>query len=322
MKKSKALLTALGIAAVPAAAVVAGSFYFYKLAVARAPKTFLDADPGLQPNPDVQTETTASRNWWALQSFEERTLLSGDGLKLHAYYLPAQQPTTRTAILAHGYSGDASIMSGVAKFYYEDMGMNVLVPDARGHGRSEGDYIGYGWPERVDYLGWIRQIIAQDGPGAEIVLHGISMGGATVMMTSGEDLPPHVKAIVEDCGYTSVRDELAYQMKRMYKIPAFPMLPATEALTRFKAGYSFTEASALEQVRRCRTPMLFIHGSNDEFVPTSMVHELYAACPSDKELLIVEGAGHGDSFLVNKPLYTGKVTEFLRGRLSEPAAAD
>ncbi|GGO01645.1 alpha/beta hydrolase [Saccharibacillus kuerlensis] len=322
MKTSKALLTALSVAAIPAAAVVAGSFYFYKLAVARAPKNFLDSDPGLQPNPDVQTETTSSREWWDTRDFEDRTLLSGDGLKLHAYYLPAKRQTAQTAILAHGYSGDASIMSGVAKFYHEDLGMNILLPDARGHGRSEGTYIGYGWPERIDYLGWIRQIIAQDGAQAEIVLHGISMGGATVMMTSGEDLPPHVKAIVEDCGYTSVRDELAYQMKRMYRIPTFPMLPATEALTRVKAGYSFTEASALNQVRRCRTPMLFVHGSNDEFVPTSMVHELYAACPADKELLIVEGAGHGDSFLVNKPLYTRKVSEFLSNRLTSAAAAD
>ncbi|WP_246098405.1 alpha/beta hydrolase [Saccharibacillus brassicae] len=322
MKTSKALWTALGVAAVPAAAVVAGSFYFYRMAVARAPKSFLAADPGLQPNPDVQTETASSRAWWAAQPFEHRTLLSGDGLKLHAYYLPAKRPSKRTAILAHGYSGDASIMSGVARFYHEDLGMNILVPDARGHGRSEGAYIGYGWPERVDYLGWIRQVIGHDGPHAQIVLHGISMGGATVMMTSGEDLPPHVKAIVEDCGYTSVRDELAHQMKRMYKLPTFPMLPATEALTRIKAGYSFTEASALNQVRRCRTPMLFIHGSDDVFVPTSMVHELYEACPSEKDLLIVQGAGHGDSFLIDKAGYTRKVTEFLQGRLTEPAAAD
>ncbi|MWJ30585.1 alpha/beta fold hydrolase [Saccharibacillus sp. WB 17] len=292
------------------------------MAVARAPKSFLAADPGLQPNPDVQTETASSRAWWAAQPFEHRTLLSGDGLKLHAYYLPAKRPSKRTAILAHGYSGDASIMSGVARFYHEDLGMNILVPDARGHGRSEGAYIGYGWPERVDYLGWIRQVIGHDGPHAQIVLHGISMGGATVMMTSGEDLPPHVKAIVEDCGYTSVRDELAHQMKRMYKLPTFPMLPATEALTRIKAGYSFTEASALNQVRRCRTPMLFIHGSDDVFVPTSMVHELYEACPSEKDLLIVQGAGHGDSFLIDKAGYTRKVTEFLQGRLTEPAAAD
>jgi len=322
LKKSKALWTAFGVAAVPAAAVVAGSFYFYRMAVARAPKKFLDGDPGLQPNPDVQTETTSSRDWWNGQSFEHRQLLSGDGLKLHAYYLPAKKATARTAILAHGYSGDASIMSGVAKFYHEDLDMNILVPDARGHGRSEGAYIGYGWHERVDYLGWIRQMIAQDGPQAQIVLHGISMGGATVMMTSGEDLPPHVKAIVEDCGYTSVRAELEHQMKRMYKLPAFPMLPATEALTKIRAGYSFTEASALNQVRRCRTPMLFIHGSNDVFVPTSMVHELYEACPAEKDLLIVDGAGHGDSFLIDKAAYTAKVKEFLCTRLTEPAAAD
>nr|WP_305120909.1 alpha/beta hydrolase [Saccharibacillus sp. JS10] len=314
--------TALGVAAIPAAAVIGGSFYFYKLAVARAPKKFLDGDPGLQPHPDVQTETTSSRDWWNSQTFEHRQLNATDELMLHGYYLPAKASTHQTAILAHGYSGDASIMSGVAKFYHEDLNMNILVPDARGHGRSEGTYIGYGWHERIDYLGWIRQVIKQDGPQAQIVLHGISMGGATVTMTSGEDLPPNVRAIVEDCGYTSVQAELEYQMKRMYKLPAFPMIPATDVMTKIRAGYSFSEASALNQVRRSRTPMLFIHGSNDTFVPTSMVHELYEACPAEKDLLIVDGAGHGDSFLINKVMYTDKVKEFLADRLTDLPLAD
>ncbi|BDP53469.1 hypothetical protein EfmJHP35_13930 [Enterococcus faecium] len=75
---------------------------------------------------------------------------------------------------------------------FHDMGYNVLVPDARGHGKSEGDYIGFGWPERKDYVQWINKVLENNGKSQEIVLYGVSMGAATVMMTSGEKLPDNV----------------------------------------------------------------------------------------------------------------------------------
>lgn len=108
-----------------------------------------------------------------------------------------------------------------------------------------------------------------------------------------EDLPPQVKAIIEDCGYTSVDAQLSYQLSRMYHLPSFPLLNTTSLVTKLKAGYSFSEASALEQIKKNKLPILFIHGAEDWFVPVSMVYELYEACPSEKELYIVEGAGHG-----------------------------
>lgn len=110
------------------------------------------------------------------------------------------------------------------------------MPDARGHGKSEGDYIGFGWDERKDYLQWINRIIKKD-PQSEIVLHGVSMGAATVMMTSGEKLPDNVKAFVEDCGYSSVKGELGYQLKEMFNLPAFPLIPVTSLVTKVRAGY-------------------------------------------------------------------------------------
>lgn len=185
------------------------------------------------------------------------------------------------------------------------------MPDDRGHGGSEGDYIGFGWPDRKDYLLWIRKIIEAVGESAQIVLHGISMGGATVMMISGEKLPEQVKVIVEDCGYTSVYDQLLYQLKRIYKLPAFPILPATSLLTRMKAGYHFNEASALKQLDKNKLPTLFIHGSEDTFVPTEMVWRLYEACKTEKEIYIAEGAGHGMAYSTDKAAYEQKVSDFV-----------
>lgn len=149
--------------------------------------------------------------------------MSEDGLELVGYYIPANTITTKTVILAHGYSSKGKDMGGFAAFYYDKLGYNVLMPDDRGHGASKGDYIGFGWPDRKDYLLWIRKIVDKVGEEGQIALHGISMGGATVMMISGEALPEQVKVIIEDCGYTSVYDQLAYQLERMYKLPTFPI---------------------------------------------------------------------------------------------------
>lgn len=246
-----------------AALLIAASIYFYRMAIHRSPKTYLEGDPDLPqlPEPKAGEGSAADHQAWLRgRAPEEAELLSPDGLKLRAYWLPAPGGSARTAILAHGYSGEAKQMAGFARFYAEQLGWNVLLPDARGHGRSGGGYIGFGWPERKDYLGWIDWALARTGSDAEIVLHGISMGGATVCMTAGEALPPQVKAIVADCPYTSVKDELTFQLKRMYKLPPFPFLPLTSALTKLLAGYSFGEASALKQVRQAKVPMLFIHG--------------------------------------------------------------
>ncbi|QGG55760.1 alpha/beta hydrolase [Paenibacillus sp. B01] len=297
-----------------AALLIAASIYFYRMAIHRSPKTYLEGDPDLPqlPEPKAGEGSAADHQAWLRgRAPEEAELLSPDGLKLRAYWLPAPGGSARTAILAHGYSGEAKQMAGFARFYAEQLGWNVLLPDARGHGRSGGGYIGFGWPERKDYLGWIDWALARTGSDAEIVLHGISMGGATVCMTAGEALPPQVKAIVADCPYTSVKDELTFQLKRMYKLPPFPFLPLTSALTKLLAGYSFGEASALEQVRRAGVPMLFIHGGADTFVPTWMGVKLHEACPQPKELLVVPGAEHGAARQKAPEQYDAAVRAFL-----------
>jgi fermentation-respiration switch protein FrsA (DUF1100 family) len=138
------------------------------------------------------------------------------------------------------------------------------------------------------------------------------MGGGTVLMIGGEKLPPNVKCIISDCSYTSVKGILGYQMKRMYKLPGFPLLNITSLICRIKSGYFFGEASALNQVKKCSIPILFIHGSEDRFVPVDMVHTLYAAANCDKQLYIVDKASHGDSFWVDTPAYKQQVEDFLK----------
>src|SRR5699024_10212868 len=122
------------------------------------------------------------RDWVGDQSFEERELTWVDGLKLHGYFLEAQEPSDRVVILGQGNLGDANQMGLYRKSYYEQLGYNIFMADARGHGQSEGDYYGFGWHDRLDLIAWTDKLIDRLGPDIDIVFHGLSMGAATVLM--------------------------------------------------------------------------------------------------------------------------------------------
>ena len=239
---------------------------------------------------------------------ESTYINSFDNLKLHGYII-RRENSNKWAITVHGYINSAEYMSSIAYKYY-NLGYNILMPDLRGHGRSEGNYIGMGWHDRLDIVKWIEFILEEDRD-AKILLHGISMGAATVMMVSGEELPDNVKAIIEDCGYTSVKDELAYKLKSMFKLPAFPILNICSIITKLKCNYYIKEASAVEQLKKSKVPILFIHGQEDKFVPYYMLDELYNACKSDKDKLVIKEAGHAKSEKVNSKLYWEKVNSFI-----------
>lgn len=240
-------------------------------------------------------------------NYSDKYIESYDKLQLHSYVVT--QNSNKWAIVVHGYGGSGKLMSDKSKYFY-DMGYNVLIPDLRGHGKSEGDYIGMGWKDRLDIISWINFII-KENPNAEIVLHGTSMGAATVLMTSGENLPSNVKAIVADCAYTSAWDEFSYQLETYLKVPSSYILNVTNMVTKLKAGYSLKEASALESVKKATVPILFIHGDKDKFVPYSMMDKLYDATNSPKEKLTIEGGEHANSDLVSPFLYWLTVEDFL-----------
>ena len=240
-------------------------------------------------------------------NYSDKYIESYDKLQLHSYVVT--QNSNKWAIVVHGYGGSGKLMSDKSKYFY-DMGYNVLIPDLRGHGKSEGDYIGMGWKDRLDIISWINFII-KENPNAEIVLHGTSMGAATVLMTSGENLPSNVKAIVADCAYTSAWDEFSYQLETYLKVPSSYILNVTNMVTKLKAGYSLKEASALESVKKATVPILFIHGDKDKFVPYYMMDKLYDATNSPKEKLTIEGGEHANSDLVSPFLYWLTVEDFL-----------
>lgn len=308
--KKKLLYLASALSIVILALLLFAGNYFYHYAVVPSKKDFLS-----QQNNLTSTEK-ANKTWFKQYDKKENWYINSfDHLKLRAIFLPADNiKSTKYVLIAHGYMSQAKNMYDYAKLYH-DLGYNVVMPDARGHGQSEGNYIGFGWPERKDYLQWI-QLVLQHNKNAQIVLHGVSMGGATVMMTSGEKLPHNVRAIVEDCGYSNVYDELAYQLKELFHLPAFPLVPITSLMTKIKAGYFFGEADARKQLEKNQTPILFIHGKKDTFVPFAMLNEVYQATNAPKEKYIVAKAKHATAYKTNPKVYQQKVQQFLSKYLS------
>lgn len=295
---------------------IIGSFFFYELAIKRGPKDFLQNNSDLEVA-DQTMELFLNGAWidWVnTQQFEQLTLTSRDGLKLSGYYLPAEVPTDKLVVLTHGYLGHAKQMGLFGQYYHTDLGYNIFIPDARGHGKSEGNYYGFGWPDRLDLIDWTKALVKKLGSDSKIAFHGLSMGAATVLMASGEDeLPSQVKAIIADSPYMSVYQLFAYQMNRMFYLPAFPLLDSTSLLTKFRAGYSFKEASALKAVKKADIPILYIHGESDTFVPTKLTKELYRNTSSEAEIFLVPGANHGESFALAQEEYKTRIDGFLDG---------
>ena len=179
----------------------------------------------------------------------------------------------------------------------------------RAHHGSDYDWCTMGWHERFDIVDWINHI-DRNYPVARVVLHGVSMGAATVMMTTGESLPSCVAFAVEDCGYTSVYDAYTHKIPQSIHLPAFPVMNILHSAIKHRVGFDIREASALNQVRKSSTPTLFIHGEADTVVPVSMVRELYANATCKKDIMIFARADHAMSPLLYPEKYWDKVWEF------------
>lgn len=250
------------------------------------------------------TGTPEMKKWYDEQG--EDIYIKPASLRLHGKLF--KNDSSNYALVCHGYTSKAKHMAGfVNKFY--SLGYNVLAVDARAHGDSEGTKIGMGWPERMDVIEWIKLILSWNSD-AKIILHGVSMGAATVLMTSGEALPENVKVVIADCGYTSEWDEFRCEADVLH-IPWFPVLNVASKLSKLYDGYNFKQASAIEQVKKSRIPTLFIHGSEDELVPYDMLGKLYSAASCEKECLTVDGAGHALSSSVEPELYWNTVESFI-----------
>ncbi len=240
---------------------------------------------------------------------------SKDGLQLHGHWIPAENPVG-TVLLVHGYRSTKLVDFGVAFDYYHEKGLNLLLPDQRCHGKSEGRFITFGVKESGDMLAWIAYHNRTCGS-YPMLLSGMSMGASTVMYMADEKLPENVRGIIADCGYTSPKDILSSVFKATTHLPPAPTVWAAGLFTRLVAGFSLTEKSSERSLSHSHLPVLLIHRTADHFVPCEMTKRSYAACAEPKRLLLVEGAGHGVSFLKDHKRYIAYIEAFLKETIGE-----
>ena len=234
---------------------------------------------------------------------------SYDGLRLHAFWIPVEN-AKGTVLFAHGYHSTYLVDFGPAMELYHKQGMNLLIPDQRCHGKSEGRFITFGVKESRDMISWLEYHNLQLGSW-QVILSGISMGASTMIYLADEYLPRNVKGIIADCGFTSPKEILASVFTRITHLPAAPTLWFTGLFTKMLAGFGLSEKNSRITLSKNRLPILMVHGTKDDFVPCKMTVQGYKVCTGPKQLLLVEGAGHGTSFLVDSERYIDTINKFL-----------
>lgn len=251
--------------------------------------------------------------WLDQQKTEKVSILSFDGLKLKGIFLPAEQKTDKIILAVHGFRVNAMKDFASLVYFYHQQGYHVLLVDDRAHGASEGKYIGFGCLDREDCYRWIHYLDQRFQGKCSIFLHGISMGAATVLMTSSMNLPQSVKGIIADCPYTSIWEEFCYLTEREKKswLIMYPIMKLAGKICKVVAGYEYDEISSAEEVKETKIPILLIHGKEDRFVPPSMSEKIYNNCVSEKKLLIVPNAKHAESYYVAKEKYEENVLNFI-----------
>lgn len=243
--------------------------------------------------------------------FEAVSITSFDGLKLCGKYYE-YAPDAPIELMFHGYRGAAErdLCGGVQRSFA--LGRSVLIVDQRASGNSEGHVITFGVYESRDCVSWIDFMLCRFGPDVKIVLTGISMGAATVMMAAGKPLPPNVVGVLADCGYTSARDIIQKVICDM-NLPARLIYPFIRLGGKLFGGFDVEETSPIEVMKTCSLPIIFFHGDDDAYVPCEMSRLNYEMCASQKQLVIVPGAGHGLSYMLDGEGYIKALQDFTFG---------
>lgn len=247
-------------------------------------------------------------------SYEKVQIISFDGTRLNGKYYHFKD-NAPIDIIFHGYRSKPENDCGGGFMLSKEFGHNVLLPEHRAHGESEAKVITFGIKERYDCLQWVKYLTERFN-GVKIFITGVSMGAATVLMASDLDLPDNVKGVIADCSYSSPKEIILLESKKM----GFPQKlaePFISLSSRIFAGFNWIETSPEQAVKNAKVPVLIIHGEDDRFVPCDMCYPIYNACKSPKKLFTVKDAGHGLSFIIDKEGYKKAVNEFKTAALND-----
>jgi len=322
------IYTLLGAALFFLAAMLGAGYYTFHLALVRREKRmkiqeFTDEEHARQEQ-ICKEKRAAGTAWLLAQNPEDVTMQSRDGLTLKGWYLPAAKPSNNMVVFAHGYNCNGLDEFGpFFRHYHEDLNYHMLIPDHRAHGRSEGKYIGFAGIEWRDLLDWTEVFVRRLGPDTGVVLHGISMGAATVMNCNVHNPPDYVKCVVEDCGFSNGQEMMWLAACRDLKLNIPPLLWGTMFWYRVCNGIWLKKASdPIGNIEKFARPTLFVHGAADPFVPAEMSLRCYEAAAVPKELFLAEGAFHVMSYYLYKEEYEARLDAWLGKWMKETVYAE
>jgi pimeloyl-ACP methyl ester carboxylesterase len=278
-----------------------------------APKT---SNPDTCYLEEIEKGKINKENYETTYHREDFKLKSTYGYQLSGSFIPRdpemvpKDQKERAVVIVHGYT---FCQFGSVKYIdiFRRLGFHCVIYDHRNHGYSDKATTTMGYFEARDLkqiCDWTRKKLGND-----IILgtHGESMGAATVMMNA--PLDDKLAFVIEDCGYSDLSDQLAFNMKKYYHLPRVPFLAAASLLSRLRGGIFFGSVVPKQEVAKCESlPMLFLHGENDGFVPTYMVNEVYEAKKGYRRKRIFPNAAHAESYWNNQAEYTKEVEEFLK----------
>lgn len=235
-----------------------------------------------------------AREWILSLPHEDLYITSEDGLRLHGKYYTNPKGNGRTVIFSHGYQSSCEHDFSIILPKYWEQGYDMLLPDQRSHGESEGAYICFGTKEKRDLEDWCRLVVERQGEGAKYVLHGMSMGATVALLAAGlPEVQRNLLGVVADSGFTSPYNQFVHMAKDRLHVPCC-VLPVLEGICRNRAGFRFHDASTEEALSKVKVPVLLIHGEGDDFVLAENSQKNFDACASEKKwLVMVPGAGHG-----------------------------
>lgn len=294
--------------------LLAGSYYAYRIAFYASPK---ERDQVVKPK-DPQYDPYREEMRRIYHQLNDRpcefvTITSHDGLNLSGRYYHVKDGAPLD-IGFHGYrSHPITDFSGGSELSFR-MGHNVLLIDERAHGRSEGRTISFGILERLDLLDWVNYAIRRFGPEVQILLYGVSMGGAAVLMASGLDLPRNVKGIIADCPFANPLEIILYVGQRT-KFPQWLIKPFAILGAKLYGNFDLLETDAIRAVEHTKVPILIIHEEDDRYVPCRMSESVAQVNPRMVRRFTFPGAAHGISYLVDTPRYQKIVMEFVKNLL-------
>ena len=236
-------------------------------------------------------------------------IIGHDGIRLAGHFYEC--PTAKRIVIAmHGWRSSWAKDFGVISQFFHNNDCSVLYAEQRAQNQSEGEYMTFGLLERYDCLDWVNWANEEFGEAVPIYLAGVSMGATTVMMASGLELPANVRGIVADCGFTSPHAIWKHVVENNLHLSYSLHDAQVEKMVQKRIQMSPQEYSTVDALKGCHVPVLFIHGADDSLVPVSMTYENYRACTAPKELLIVPGAEHGMSYIVEQAKYEDTMRSF------------